>query len=535
MTTQPAPLLVSPSWSFDGDDGAWSTFAVSVGNPLQHFRLTPSTSISETWVPLPEGCQGILDGITDCGNLRGVSGSGGEPSSGFQTNSSSTWSAVGIYQLASENTLFPGHDNGLYGHDTITLHELGLGAGKQNVSSQTVAGYASINYWLGSLGLGVEMANFTVQSNGTPSLLETLKTNDLIPSLSYGYAAGASYINDYGSLTLGGFDQLRSATDNLTSSLQGPTNSTLVVNVESIVAQNVIGGTQSLVTDGNVVATIDSTVSQMWLPQAVCDNFQRAFGLTYDDQTDLYLVNASMHARLRSTNPTVTFTIGDAPRNSTTTNIVFPYSAFDLNASIPMYNSSTPYFPIQIAANASQVVLGRAFLQEAYLAVDWERSQMTIAQVNHQNATSHIVPILPLSSEKHASTGLSTGALVGIIVGAVLGVLIAVLIGLLVIIRKRRKQSAIAKVSASEEEGDMKTEAAELHDQSAVHEMSDDHKRVEAADTPLTEMPDDQKPHEMAGTHIVEMPGDDGADELQGDSRDDPDKKVRRWEVYEMP
>src|ERR1019366_4883174 len=44
--------------------------------------------------------------------------------------------------------------------------------------------------------------------------------------------------------------------------------------------------------------------------------------------------------------------------------------------------NSSRYFPLKRAANDSQTTLGRAFLQEAYLIVDYERSNFSLYQRN---------------------------------------------------------------------------------------------------------------------------------------------------------
>jgi hypothetical protein len=535
----PAPFLVSPAWTFGGDDGAWSTFQVAVGTPPQWFQLLPSTALSETWVPIPDGCSGILSGLSDCGALRGVEDINGTASSGFLTNASSTWDNIGIYGLAAEQNLFGSGDNGLYGIDTITLQPISSGARPQNVSLQTVAGYASLNYWIGALGLGPASSNFSVQGSGSPSLMATLAGDNLIPSLSFGYSAGASYESDYGSLVLGGYDASRMDSTNLTVPLNGSDTQTLLVSLVSVTAENVLGGTRSLVTEGSLAMTIDSTVSQMWLPRSACDNFEEAFGLTYDGETDLYTINSTMHSQLQSLNPIVTFKIGpNDDSGSNTTNIKFPYSAFDLNASIPIYNGSTPYFPIRRAANESQYVLGRAFLQEAYIFVDWERQSLTVSQAVHQNSTSNIVPVLSPSDRIDDSTagsgggGLSTGAIAGIAVGVSLAVIIAVLLALLFVLRRRRKQRklAVAKTAELDASG-TQPQGAELDGKglpgaevlsSPIHEMYGDQKRSEAPDTPL-----------------VEMAGNVGATEMP-DNEVNRDKKVpieepKRRSLYEMP
>jgi hypothetical protein len=55
MRDLPPPLNVPPSLFWDGIDGRWSTFHVSVGTPGQAVRLLPGTSAtaSDTTVRYP--------------------------------------------------------------------------------------------------------------------------------------------------------------------------------------------------------------------------------------------------------------------------------------------------------------------------------------------------------------------------------------------------------------------------------------------------------------------------------------------------
>lgn len=192
-TAVPAPFSVSPSWSWDGDDGSWSTFSIEVGTPKQSFRVLPSTTGAETWIPIPAGCEGILENVANCGTLRGVNDFDGQPSRGFETNASLTWDLIGIYELATEQNLWgPIGNPGQYGLDAVTL-ESSLSGKSAELSSQTVAGVATENVWLGSLGLGTGDANFDVEKGSVPSLLDSMKSQNITPSLSFGYTAGASY------------------------------------------------------------------------------------------------------------------------------------------------------------------------------------------------------------------------------------------------------------------------------------------------------------------------------------------------------
>ncbi|KAK5119346.1 hypothetical protein LTR85_007702 [Meristemomyces frigidus] len=556
VSAYPVPLELSPSWSFDGDDGNWSTFAIGVGTPAQTFRVLPSTSGSETWVPLPQGCQGILANVSDCGDLRGVNDVNNAPSSGFQTNASSSWQTIGIYELSTEQALFGTGDDGLYGRDTLMLDLLSTSTSSanqsQNLSSQTIAGVATADFWLGSLGLGTATGNFTVQSENIPSLLDTLKSQGLIPSLSFGYTAGAVYSSpkDYGSLVLGGYDQARFTSSNLSMPLGGSNNQTVELSLESIVAQNVFGGTLSLLTSGNPIITVlDATVSQLWLPQSVCDLFAQAFGLAYDPLTDLYLVNSTIHGQLLDMNPSVTFTVaGNSTLTSSTTNIEFPYSAFDLQAGIPIYNSSTSYFPIRVAANESQYVLGRTFLQEAYVFVDWERQNFTLGQAIHQNTTKHIVPVHSPSDDTSGSTqtqSLSPGVIAGIAVAAGAAVAVATGIILCFVLRgRRRRRVAKAQEAAAEAE----QAAAFLPDKKedpyeTVAELHSEHVQPpEIMSEQVYELQDRERKNELMSTPITELPGHAVGQELDGSSegvpRDEKDKSEQKGvsnSVYELP
>ncbi|GAB1743882.1 hypothetical protein NU219Hw_g933t1 [Hortaea werneckii] len=523
----PFPLVIAPSWSFDGDDGNWSSFLIEVGNPPQSFRVLPSTSVSEVWLPLPQGCQGIMSDVSDCGDRRGVNAINGTASLGFQTNVSSTWESIGIYKLEAEQTLFGNDNDALYGLDTVLMSLIdnsGRNSSSGKLDSQTVAGFATGDFWLGSLGLGSAQANFTTENENIPSLITSLKSKNLTGSASFGYAAGASYASppDYGSLVLGGYDKSRSQGNNLTIPLGGPNNQTLGVGVVNILAENTANGTVSLWRESTpLIATIDSTVSQLWLPQSVCDLFASTFGLQYDNTTGLYLVNETTHEQLLLSNPSVSFMIGPnttdtpAPAGADNLNIVLPYAAFDLQADIPLYNSSTNYFPIRVAANETQFTLGRAFLQETYLFVDWERQNMTISQVAHQNQTVEIVPVGPpsLHSDEGAEdAGLGTGAIAGIAVGASAAIVLAVGFLVFFVSRSQRRKRAVALAQKVEEEtsgfssdekkrhevvneldGDRVVPPEIMSEQR--HELSGGHDsetKNEAMSTPLVEMPDDQ-------------------------------------------
>lgn len=224
----------------------------------------------------------------------------------------------------------------------------------------------------------------------------------------------------------------------------------LMVGVQSIIATNTLLGVASFTSGANsgYLTLVDSTVPHIWLPRQVCDLMANAFGLTYDNATDLYLVNDTIHSQLLTKNPQITFKIGNTIYdNGNNTNIVLPYAAFDLQVGSPYYDSSKYYFPIRRAANDTQYTLGRAFLQEAYLTVDYERQNFSIAQAQWPDPlpAAQIVTISSANatSTSSSSSSISTGAIAGIAVGGAAIALIA--IGLLLYFCWWRKRPGYAR------------------------------------------------------------------------------------------
>lgn len=107
---------------------------------------------------------------------------------GLETSLSNSWDLIGIYDLVLTKDLAQENETGLYGMTTVSQ------ARNLSVKRQTVAGIATSDFWLGHLGLahGVMMYHLL---NGPAASTNGLLLNliDRIPSMSFGYTAGASY------------------------------------------------------------------------------------------------------------------------------------------------------------------------------------------------------------------------------------------------------------------------------------------------------------------------------------------------------
>jgi Eukaryotic aspartyl protease len=292
----------------------------------------------------------------------------------------------------------------------------------------------------------------------------------------------------FGDLILGGYDSSRFKSSGISFSFASSDARNLQVGVQSIVGSNTLLGVNSFTTKGGHLSLVDSSIPEMWLPREVCDSFQAALGLTYDDATGRYLVNDTIHSQLQSLNPKFTFKLGNtAYDNGNSTNIVLPYASFDQTIGYPVYSSSKNYFPIRRATDNSQYTVGRVLLQEAYLIVDYERKNFTLNQAVFSDPlpSPKIITIRsPGTDAGGSSSSLGTGAIAGIAVGGAV-VLIAVAAFLWWFLRRRRQKAdaEAAELDGKQKEGDAADGAAKFgkhHDPTAgFAEVSGDNQIAE--------------------------------------------------------
>ncbi|OCL08326.1 acid protease, partial [Glonium stellatum] len=471
-TNIPAPCIWPPSGTFDGNDGSWSTFAINLGDngsngtdagtTGQNFKVHISTGGQMIWVPL-EASWCDQPNPNACAAARGVQVFNGKQSLGFNTQQANPWTQVGLYSLLQTiitnlvNTP-DSNPNGSYG---LTNVGIGSDSATSPMFSILVAGIETKDFFMGTFGLS--NSAFTVGNKPYSTWLTDYNGINSIPSLSYGYGAGAQYRNPsgvLGSLVLGGYDQSRCETGvNIPMPSSG--NSSLIAGVQSILYKPdpAVDPNQYSLTSSGFLALIDSTLPYLWLPQSVCDQFASRFKLTWNSTSELYLVNDTAHTYNINQNPTISFTIGSTATGGTdVTSIVLPYAAFDLQMGFPIFTNSTRYFPIK--PSSGPYVLGRAFLQEAYLIVNYENSTFTVAPATFSNPmpSPSLVPIYPnnhitpssspsptSTNSSSSSSSLSGGVIAGIALGAISAILLICIIIGFCIWRYNRKRKALLK------------------------------------------------------------------------------------------
>lgn len=183
------------------------------------------------------------------------------------------------------------------------------------------------------------------------------------------------------------------------------------------------------------------------------DRFVEIFGLTYDQGTDLYTINETQRIKNLNSAPIISIKIAESASSANVTEIKLPYAAFDQNASWPIYNSPTPYFPIR-RSPTSTYVLGRTLLQEAYLVVDYGRQNWSLGQAEFPPTMppQNIVAIQSTTAAKSpigkSSSSLGAGVFAGIIVAAVV-VAAAIIAAIFFFLRRSKKRREASAASSS--------------------------------------------------------------------------------------
>lgn len=218
--------------------------------------------------------------------------------------------------------------------------------------------------------------------------------------------------------------------------------------------------------DNSFTALIDSTTPYLWLPNAVCDQFADAFNLTYNSTFDLYtLTNEQYNAFGSSNSFTFTFSLSSfdnhdnfgSPLNVPgLVNITVPMQAFVgllqypfKHRAIKYGDPAVPYFALRRTQNDSTIVIGRSFLQEAYLITKYDEAVFSVYQAKFPQqpvADANLIPIKQPNNSPYpgpltqGSTKLRTAQLVGIAVGAIL-LCIFCLVSVCYLCRRRKSET----------------------------------------------------------------------------------------------
>jgi len=386
--------------------------------------------------------------------------------------------------------------NGNYGLDTVVLKDSASGE-VISIPNSIVAAVNTTQFYNGFFGLGITTSNFGNHQVFSPFSMMVADFGS-IPSYTYGYTAGAYYRNggtSHSSLTLGGYDQNRFEPHDIDFHLER--------NADRL-PQALVRGIEVSVPDGvgkpegwesnpqalsrmneSFVALIDSSTPFLWLPDSVIHDFVQYMMLSWNKSLDAYTMNNTQLADLRKDDMySFTFSLSSfdntddfgSPLDVTgVVNITLPGAAFAHILQYPYNNEAIPwgdpaqqFFPIK-RAEGDKFILGRTFLQEAYLLTKYDSEVFSVHQAKHPSDTNSFdikavtQPAgsdFPPPNSREEPSGLSKSQMIGIVCGT----LIVCLVGLFIFCfccRKRRKAKKARMMTAYDDAKDVESSIME--------------------------------------------------------------------------
>ena len=225
-------------------------------------------------------------------------------------------------------------------------------------------------------------------------------------SYSYGLHIGSAAFNYPGSLIFGGWDKGRAIGPGTTFGATSPQLLDVSLGVEagaSPFASNLnmpLPKTGLLLSNANTSTTLparpDPLVPYIYLPGGTCAALAARLPVTFDASSGYYFWNTSdpAYARITTSPAWLGFTFPPAPGNTANVLIKVPFALLTLNLTKPaIAGGQQPYFPCMpyvpptatasgpgSAPGYSDYVLGRAFLQAAFLGRNWQTKVSWLAQ-----------------------------------------------------------------------------------------------------------------------------------------------------------
>jgi hypothetical protein len=207
-------------------------------------------------------------------------------------------------------------------------------------------------------------------------------------SFSYGLQIGSAFHGYTGSLIFGGYDKGR---------LIGPYTAfnkvPLLLDVSIGVAT---GGSpwdfkekkELLLSNTSQVTTLsalpDPRQTYIHLPGKTCEEIAKHIPVKFDSTLKYWLwdTESSMYKTIISSPAYLGFTFPPAPGASSNVTIKVPFSLLNLTLDKPITKKPTAYFPCQSyePPSGSSYILGRAFLQAAFIGRNWNRQISWLSQ-----------------------------------------------------------------------------------------------------------------------------------------------------------
>ncbi|GES65137.1 aspartic protease [Aspergillus terreus] len=395
-----AQALIAPwgmSWSSQkfGPDGPWNAVSVRIGGNKSEIALYPGAA----WTS-----EILLSTI--CENTTVSSYCYGDQAGLFDPAQSSTYddSSIMLAPNGGWSNILYGYTNAvpIYAEAKRALDSIDIGGSVVPSAdlitiSQGYQIYPEGNEYplqVGVLSLGSPEINQTFTTSGVP-INGTFVTSHLyetgtIPSYSYGMHIGSAALNIPGSLYLGGYDRSRVIGEVSSQPVDGGACPIQLVDIDIGVAAGASPWNSSSMTgllmQGNasmasgVKVNMDPTNPYIYLPHSSCDAVAAKLPVTYNSALGLYFWNTDspLYTRIITSPSYLAFTFLKNGANTAHITIKVPFALLNLTLDAPLVSQPTPYFPCM--GTDSDLALGRAFLQAAFMGVHWSKGRWFLAQ-----------------------------------------------------------------------------------------------------------------------------------------------------------
>ncbi|KAK1711589.1 aspartic peptidase domain-containing protein [Colletotrichum acutatum] len=283
-----------------------------------------------------------------------------------------------------------------------TSHEIKVNAtlvAATSWNSSTTSNTTAYTPKVGTLGLGPRSER--EDDTAPPGILQQLKASSDIDRTAFSVQMGSAALGIPGSLVLGGYEQNRALGQVGTFALQDSTPMMFLRDIifdfqirnQSLypIKSNVsfwtnptdlgmqytkyVGGAA-----GSAVVVPNPVSPYIYLPPGICEAIAENLHMTYHNKSGLYLWETDLSAQLFvNQSAYLGFILADS--SATNMTIKVPFQLLNLTLEPPLVEQKASYFPCKsINSSYGFWQLGRAFLQAAFLAVDYESNVTYMAQ-----------------------------------------------------------------------------------------------------------------------------------------------------------
>lgn len=403
------PFQVKTSSRHYGPDGPWQAVSVFYGSPTQAIDLYPGRTF-DSIILTTSVCKGVS--LTPCGSgglfnpsisssLDDSSISYSDGNEGFGVDwTGGALRIGGDAHLALDQLTFSGPDRVIPNISTRLIYDASI-TNPDGTKYPPQVGQLSLGSTSEIQSFGRGPNQKSVDANLIPGYLWK---NKEIPSSSFGLHIGSAALGPPLSLWIGGYDQSRILGFVAEISYSGESwffESDLLdieIGVDHGGSPFSYSKWEGILAEGNssisnaLKVAMNPGAPYLALPKSTCAAIAKDLPVTFNVEYGLYFwdVDDPQYARIVTSPSYLSFKFrASSPTNASLT-VNVPFQLLNLTLEAPLINELTPYFPCQPPQLGDEYSLGRAFLQAAFLGVNWNQGLGTwyLAQAPGPNTSS---------------------------------------------------------------------------------------------------------------------------------------------------